>query len=461
MPIGKFKSPPAGDLPAEGKKILQKVYSKCRAAWVKEHPNDPENKASKERCSRIAWSAVKKAGFKPKGGMNMAKEEQQRKSPPKGYPKKRSQYADPENWKYPISTKAFAQAAWSYINVPKNAAKYSPAKLKRVKAKIKAAAKRFGIEITEEKKKTEQSKVTWEATINFTQEEGKAPHFEMDAVYPGVYKGIKITKKDIEDAAPFWSNVELIVGADHNVRGDPSRTFAMADTSEVTDDDKLRISGDFWDTQLGKDMAIIASKLQNSNPPKQLAVSISANPKLEKGEDGVKHLKSVMKPDHVLTLRAGHQEVDNALMTVTFSIEEDIEPQEDEPMDEDPEEIVEEEEVEEESETQDDDTPNEDIESLKKRVKELEEDRKTIEQQKIAHKRSVLLEKIGMLNDKHTLELDMKSFEAMTLDKLQEEHTKTLELAMEQKPTGASPIKKNAKGGNQAIEFVHKHIDEV
>ena len=33
-------------------------------------------------------------------------------------------YADPKNGKYPIDTKAHAKAAWSYINMPKNAAKY-------------------------------------------------------------------------------------------------------------------------------------------------------------------------------------------------------------------------------------------------------------------------------------------------------------------------------------------------
>jgi Family of unknown function (DUF6582) len=62
-------------------------------------------------------------------------------------------YADPENHKYPINNESRVRSAWSYINMPKNAAKYSPSKLASVKAKIRAAAKKFGIEISEDGKK--------------------------------------------------------------------------------------------------------------------------------------------------------------------------------------------------------------------------------------------------------------------------------------------------------------------
>ena len=48
-------------------------------------------------------------------------------------------YADPENGKYPIDTPEHIRAAWSYINMPKNAEKYPADKLKAVKARIKAA----------------------------------------------------------------------------------------------------------------------------------------------------------------------------------------------------------------------------------------------------------------------------------------------------------------------------------
>lgn len=63
-------------------------------------------------------------------------------------------YADSENHKYPIDTESHVRAAWSYINMPKNAKKYPSGKLASVKAKIKAAAKKHGIKISD---KSEQS----------------------------------------------------------------------------------------------------------------------------------------------------------------------------------------------------------------------------------------------------------------------------------------------------------------
>ncbi|MGB9781450.1 MAG: DUF6582 domain-containing protein [Moorellaceae bacterium] len=69
----------------------------------------------------------------------------------KGIP--RSKFADPEHHSYPIDTEKHVRAAWSYINMPKNARKYSKEKLEEVKRRIKRAAKKFGIEIAEDKKK--------------------------------------------------------------------------------------------------------------------------------------------------------------------------------------------------------------------------------------------------------------------------------------------------------------------
>lgn len=59
-------------------------------------------------------------------------------------------YADPgyqsdKKKRYPIDTEAHVRAALSYINQGGNAAKYSSGDLAKVKAKIYAAAKKFGI----------------------------------------------------------------------------------------------------------------------------------------------------------------------------------------------------------------------------------------------------------------------------------------------------------------------------
>lgn len=60
--------------------------------------------------------------------------------------------ADPKNGKYPIDTEAHAKAAWSYINMPKNAAMYplNGVTLSEVKDRIKAACRKFGIQISDD-----------------------------------------------------------------------------------------------------------------------------------------------------------------------------------------------------------------------------------------------------------------------------------------------------------------------
>jgi hypothetical protein len=63
-------------------------------------------------------------------------------------------YADPgyrDNKKrYPIDTPEHIRAAWTYINVGKNAGQYTPEQVKAIKSKIIAAAKKAGIEISSE-----------------------------------------------------------------------------------------------------------------------------------------------------------------------------------------------------------------------------------------------------------------------------------------------------------------------
>lgn len=65
------------------------------------------------------------------------------------------EYADPgyqpdKKKRYPLSTKEFVKAGWGYINKAKNAAKYTASQLASIKSKIVAAAKKFGIEISQE-----------------------------------------------------------------------------------------------------------------------------------------------------------------------------------------------------------------------------------------------------------------------------------------------------------------------
>ncbi len=59
------------------------------------------------------------------------------------------EFADPTNKKYPIDTQEHIRAAWSYINHKDNAAKYDKGEVSQIKSRIKQAAKRKGVEISE------------------------------------------------------------------------------------------------------------------------------------------------------------------------------------------------------------------------------------------------------------------------------------------------------------------------
>jgi hypothetical protein len=64
-------------------------------------------------------------------------------------------YADPgyqpdKKQRYELDTKAHVRAAWSFISQASNAKLYTPAQLKRIKGRIKAAAGKFGITIATE-----------------------------------------------------------------------------------------------------------------------------------------------------------------------------------------------------------------------------------------------------------------------------------------------------------------------
>jgi hypothetical protein len=62
-------------------------------------------------------------------------------------------FADPTNKKYPIDTPEHVRAAWSYINHADNAAKYEKSEVASIKRRIRAAAKKHGVEIASSRKK--------------------------------------------------------------------------------------------------------------------------------------------------------------------------------------------------------------------------------------------------------------------------------------------------------------------
>ena len=59
-------------------------------------------------------------------------------------------FADPTNNKYPIDTPEHVRAAWNYINHKDNAAKYDAEEVELIKKRIKQAAGKHGVEISED-----------------------------------------------------------------------------------------------------------------------------------------------------------------------------------------------------------------------------------------------------------------------------------------------------------------------
>ncbi len=61
------------------------------------------------------------------------------------------QFADPVNNKYPIDTPEHIRAAWSYINHEDNRRKYDADDARKIEDRIKKAAKKHGVEISEDR----------------------------------------------------------------------------------------------------------------------------------------------------------------------------------------------------------------------------------------------------------------------------------------------------------------------
>lgn len=69
-----------------------------------------------------------------------------RDSPPRGYPKDPTVYADPENWRYPLHTSWHAKAARRYFDDPSNRGKYSGEEREYMDWRINQALQKFGAE---------------------------------------------------------------------------------------------------------------------------------------------------------------------------------------------------------------------------------------------------------------------------------------------------------------------------
>lgn len=59
----KFELPDIGNVPKEVKNIFSTIYFDLRSKWIKNNPNDTENKENKTQCETIAWKAVENANW--------------------------------------------------------------------------------------------------------------------------------------------------------------------------------------------------------------------------------------------------------------------------------------------------------------------------------------------------------------------------------------------------------------
>jgi hypothetical protein len=109
------------------------------------------------------------------------------------------EYADEKNKKYPLD-KEHIHSAWSYINMPKNAAKYSSEELAAIKGKIQRAAKKLGMEISEDEKKNKENASTMDDEKNKNEKSSgeDGDEDEMKANYEAAKKQVEELGKKLE-----------------------------------------------------------------------------------------------------------------------------------------------------------------------------------------------------------------------------------------------------------------------
>jgi hypothetical protein len=91
----------------------------------------------------IAIRQILAAGVISKAELSSIAQREQlcHKSPPKGYPKDKSDYGDPECYRYPLNTKSRCLAAWRYVHHADNKSILG-GKFKSIESKIKSYAKK-------------------------------------------------------------------------------------------------------------------------------------------------------------------------------------------------------------------------------------------------------------------------------------------------------------------------------
>lgn len=159
------------------------------------------------------------------------------------------EYADPGlradgKKRYPVDTKAHARAAWSYINQDKNAAQYSKGDLSKIKARIKAALKKFGVAVSEATEAMIDGKRSYNDTADLVRDALRARARAAAGIYVYVWVA-DLTDTDVVyaddlDCDDLWQCSYSIDTPGNVTLGEPSRvvrTYAPAPTGMPPDDD--------------------------------------------------------------------------------------------------------------------------------------------------------------------------------------------------------------------------------
>lgn len=134
------------DDPGEAERAIADAWDYTDQEAEEDRPHTPGFHA---KGARVAKSGEPKmSGKRPAADRPLPKGAH--RTPPKGYPSDRDQYADPATYTYPIDTAEHVRAAISYFSKPKNAARYTSAEQAAMWRRIRQAARRFGIRMSRE-----------------------------------------------------------------------------------------------------------------------------------------------------------------------------------------------------------------------------------------------------------------------------------------------------------------------
>jgi len=134
------------EMEEKGIEVYREFCPVCNETWEMEVSDDEytcKRCGSKRKKDAIVEKIKKREDVNPESGIEKYGD---------------VEFADEKNKKYPIDTEAHVRAALAYWGMPKNREKYSKEDQKVITARIRAAARKFGIEVKEEEEEEKKKK---------------------------------------------------------------------------------------------------------------------------------------------------------------------------------------------------------------------------------------------------------------------------------------------------------------